>query len=125
MTTPAHDPTDLDVLACEDAIVVLATSPDVAAVGPIGHAWRTRAAHHLTQRLQRQLRRGLPLLVPDTEAQAMSVLRSVAAELIAAADALVEAARALKDDGKGLRANQARLASLRARECAEGIAGHA
>lgn len=51
------------------------------------------------------------------------VVRSIADELNAAADALEVLARQLKDDGKGWRAGHAHQAALRARHVAQELLG--
>ena len=63
--------------------------------------------------------------MPTSEERAMVIIKDIAGELLAAADALLEAAKQLRDDGKGFRASQAYLAGQRAKAAADGLVGHA
>lgn len=58
---------------------------------------------------------------PSDEQAALGIVKGVASELAAAGDALYEAAKTLKDDGKGFRASQARQAGTRAHSAAQGL----
>lgn len=58
---------------------------------------------------------------PSPEDHALSVVRAIATELQEAAGALFQAARYLKDDGKGFRATQAHTAAQKARLAAESL----
>lgn len=58
---------------------------------------------------------------PSAEDHALSVVRAIATELQDAAGALFQAARYLKDDGKGFRATQAHTAAQKARMAAESL----
>lgn len=52
-----------------------------------------------------------------------SVVKEIAFELNAAADALEQSAKQLKEDGKGWRAGHAHQAAARARQVADGLTG--
>jgi hypothetical protein len=86
----------------------------------LGRHWRTRAADRLAQRMDRELRGGVPPF--STEAAALAVLKATARDLRQAAAALHEAAERLRAaPGLGLAANRAHRAAREAEAAADGI----
>lgn len=118
--TPA-DPLG-DANAWTDTIETLLLTDGVTAVG---RAWRHRAAEHLAHRLNAYLRDGLPMGLPANEQAALSLLRGVGTQLLAAGRALDDAAQALRAAQRIMPANRAHHAAQAAKRAAADILGDA
>lgn len=109
----------MDVQSLEAAIHLLQCSVEAELYAtPLGRRLRDHAIAHLERRFEATLR-DRPRI--DSEQAAMNLLREVARELQCAGTSLADAAKALKDAGKGYRASQAHAASQRALKAAEEI----
>lgn len=88
-----------------------------AAEAEVARRWLERATQHVAVSIERALRGGA-LPAPSAEQMALAVMREAGHELAAAAQALTEAARVLKDKGFILPASRAHHAAQNATRAA-------
>ena len=92
--------TDVDAYAMAAELLLTATP----ALTRVGRLWRERAALHLAERLDTELRGGVKRWSGDQ--QAMALLKGAARDLRTAAAALYTAAERLRTAGDGWHANR-------------------
>lgn len=95
-----------------------------AASDRVGRRLRWRIVQRLEQEIERELFEGGLVKPPTNEQAAMAMIKQLASQLDEDAEALESAAKQLKEDGKGYRANQAYLASRKARLAARSLLGN-
>lgn len=107
----------MSVDAFETAIAILVAAP--LHVSALGVALRRRAAEHLSDRMNQYLHGDVPQF--SSEAAALAVIKGAARDLHAAAEALADAAVALRASGQGMAANRAFHAHKAAAAAAEAL----
>lgn len=85
-------------------------------ITPLGMSWRRRAAMHLMERVDRELREGA--IRPSTDAAALDMLRGLGRALRLASVALDDAAYQLRECGGGVHAGRAKAAAVSAKAAA-------